>query len=74
MKKAQIRKIDGSLALVLDLQGLEHHSLREGDEVEVREDANGLHILRAPKGLVEITAAYEACREKYGETLRKLAE
>jgi len=49
MKKAQIRKIDGSLALVLDLQGLELHSLREGDEVEVREDANGLYFFRAPQ-------------------------
>jgi hypothetical protein len=74
MKKAQIRKIDGLLALVLDLQGLEDHSLREGDEIEVREDANGLYFLRAPMGLAEITAAYEVCRDKYGETLRKLAE
>ncbi|MBI1318042.1 MAG: hypothetical protein GC168_03700 [Candidatus Hydrogenedens sp.] len=74
MKKSLVKTINGSLAIQFDLSGLEGVTLHEGDEIEITADNGGLRIVRSGAVPSEVMAAYEACKSKYGETLKKLAE
>ena len=69
----KLRKVGGSLGVIIPKEELDRMHLQEGDELFGLPDDGGLHIQARDAELVLKLKAYEICRRKYRNSLHELA-
>lgn len=73
MARVKIRKVGNSLGVLLPREMLDRLSLREGDELYLSEDDDGLRLSPYDPDFAEALEAFEEARRRYRNALRELA-
>jgi putative addiction module antidote len=74
MIKTKIRKVGNSLGTILPAESLSHHQIKEGDEVLVTVDAEGIRLTPYDPDFEDSLKAAKAGMKKYKNTLKELAK